>query len=127
MEIRNPVPFPEHMEVPGGGLREQGIGCADLGEYPFADAGACLFVSKLPQQRQRVRSGPIFHYTGFAVLRSSLIKALVRCVLEVPADGEGSVLPVDIRPLEAAHLASASSVVCGKGTTACNSRQEEVG
>ena len=112
MEVLDAVTLPKGTEILRGRLRVHGISGTFTGENPLADAGGSLFLTELPEKRQRVRA--YIDKAGFPVFGGGDIYALLRRVLQITPDRDRSRSPIYITPLEAAQFASASAAVCGK-------------
>ena len=112
VEVWDAVPLPKFLEIPCRGLGVHGIREAVLSEYPLTDTGSGLILPEAAQDRQRFRSnvnGPCFPVFGGGRVNASL-----GGILEVPADRDGSGIPVYITPPEAAQFASTRSCIGGK-------------
>ncbi len=79
MEVNNPIPVPEFLEIPCRRLREHGIGAAVLCENPLTDSRGCLFIPEAEQNTQRVHAD--IHRACLAVFRSGDVDALLRRIL----------------------------------------------
>ena len=112
MKVRHTVAFSELLKISCRGLWEHRFRRSILSKAPFGYARRRLLFPKLSQKLQRFVAD--IHNTSFSILGRVDVYALLRCVLQIAPYRDRTGLSVNIRPLEAAQLASARSGVSGK-------------
>ena len=103
VQVWNAVALREVLHIPHGAMGVHRFGAAVLGEYKGADGRLCLLLPQRPQQGDNLRVN--VYYAGASVFRRVQVDALLGRIAEIAADGDGTLLKVNVPPLEAAAFA----------------------